>query len=157
MEYQMQPFLLSVLLSALLVAACGGDSDAGGKIRVVATTTQIGDFARQVGGDHISLTVLLKPNQDAHDFEPEPSQLRAISQADLVLRNGVGLDTYVNKAVATGSATVFIVTDEIQLREAFEEGEPSDEEDGRPRRSRRPRPSRLVRRRQCQKDGRQHP
>ncbi|HEX5369041.1 MAG TPA: zinc ABC transporter substrate-binding protein [Dehalococcoidia bacterium] len=82
-------------------------------MRVVATTTQIGDMAANVGGDRISLNVLLKPNQDAHDFEPQPSQIRALSQADVVLRHGLGLDGYVDKAVGGSGAEVATVTDGI--------------------------------------------
>jgi zinc/manganese transport system substrate-binding protein/manganese/iron transport system substrate-binding protein len=105
--------------------ACGGggekESDSG-KLRVVAVTTQIGDFARNVGGDLISLTVLLKPNQDAHDFEPEPSQSRRLADAELILANGLGLDKFVEKATHAGSAKVIEVTSAVSAH--VEDGEP---------------------------------
>ncbi|HWO74116.1 MAG TPA: metal ABC transporter substrate-binding protein [Dehalococcoidia bacterium] len=85
-------------------------------MRVVATTTQIGDFARQVGGEQISLTVLLRASQDAHDFEPQPSQIRSLSQADVVLVNGLGLDAFVDKAVSGTNAKVVTVTEGIRPR-----------------------------------------
>jgi ABC-type Zn uptake system ZnuABC Zn-binding protein ZnuA len=118
--------LFIIGLVSLLLLACSSNDNGDGKIRVVATTTQIGDFARNVGGDLISLTVLLKPNQDAHDFEPEPSQVRALDQADLVLRNGIGLDAFVNKAVEQSDAEVVVVTDDLD----FLEGEEHHEEEG---------------------------
>lgn len=103
----------------LLGMACSGGSDSDdGRLRVVATTTQIGDFAANVGGDLISLTVLLKPNQDAHDFDPSPSQIRALERANVVLRNGIGLDSFVSKALGSSSARVVIVSEGITLREA---------------------------------------
>jgi len=111
--------LVTIVLTAtlLLAAACSSNSgSSGSKLSVVATTTQIGDFARNVGGDHIALTVLLKPNQDAHDFEPQPSQIRALSESKLVLRHGIGLDVYVDKAVSQGGARVVAVTDGIKLQ-----------------------------------------
>ena len=120
--------LLGSLVLAAVVAGCGGGAGDEGKLRVVATTTQIGDFAANVGGDLISLTVLLKPNQDAHDFEPSPSQIRALERADVVLRNGIGLDAFVTKAVAANASKVVIVTRGIDLRDA-EEGGGEDEED----------------------------
>ena len=59
-------------LFAVLVLACGDSQAANdgppGQLDVVVTTTQIGDFAAEVGGELISLTVLLKPNQGAYDF-----------------------------------------------------------------------------------------
>jgi len=116
-----------IVLGAFLLACDGGAGDEG-KLRVVATTTQIGDFAANVGGDLISLTVLLKPNQDAHDFEPSPSQIRALERADVILRNGIGLDAFVTKAVAASASKAIIVTKGIDLRDA-EEGGDEDEED----------------------------
>jgi zinc/manganese transport system substrate-binding protein/manganese/iron transport system substrate-binding protein len=121
----MRRLLFALPLLLVLGQACssGSGGDDSGQLNVVATTTQIGDFARQVGGDNVKLTVILEPNQDAHDFEPSPSQLRAISNADLVLRNGLRLDAFVNKSLKQGDADVAIVTEGISLREAPEEHE----------------------------------
>ena len=44
--------------------------------RVVATTTQIGDWARAVGGDRVDVTQILQPNTDAHDYEPRPYDVK---------------------------------------------------------------------------------
>lgn len=122
--------ILLALPVLLLATACssGGDSD-GSKLAVVASTTQIGDFARQVGGDDIDLTVILRPNQDAHDFDPQPSQIRAIADADIVLRNGIGLDAFVSRAAGQSGGSVVIVTSSITLREGGHGHEDEDEED----------------------------
>ena len=110
--------LLVLPIAVLLLAACSGSGGgSSGKLDVVATTTQIGDMAANIGGDRISLNVMLKPNQDAHDFEPQPSQIRALSQADVVLRHGLGLDGYVDKAVSGTKAEVATVTDGITTLE----------------------------------------
>jgi zinc/manganese transport system substrate-binding protein len=120
----MRHVALAALIAALsLASACSDDDGDASKLRVVATTTQIGDFARAVGGDNISLTVLLKANQDAHDFDPQPSQLRALAQADVVLRNGIGLDAFVNKALQGSKASVAVVSDGLTLRESDAEEE----------------------------------
>jgi zinc/manganese transport system substrate-binding protein/manganese/iron transport system substrate-binding protein len=103
------------------IGCASGDADSG-KLSVVATTTQIGDFARQVGGDAIKLTVILQPNQDAHDFEARASQLRAISDADLVLRNGLHLDSFVTKATGQAKGITVVVTEGISIRTGGEEG-----------------------------------
>ena len=119
-------FVLVCLFAAVGAACSGGDSDEGQGLRVVATTTQIGDFVRNVAGEDVRLTVLLRPNQDAHDFEPEPSQIRALADADLVLRNGIGLDTFVNRALEGSGAEVVVVSEGVRLREG---GEHEDEEE----------------------------
>ncbi|MQA77688.1 MAG: zinc ABC transporter substrate-binding protein [Streptosporangiales bacterium] len=84
-------------------AACGSGqsatTDTGGRLRVVATTTQVADFARNVGGDRVHVTQLLKPNVDPHDFEPAPADLQAISKAELVIENGVGLEEWLHETI----------------------------------------------------------
>lgn len=125
----MRTLLMFFAAITVLVAACssdgsndhtnasGGGSDSERGLRVVATTTQIGDFARNVGGDRIALTVLLKPNQDAHDFELEPSQVRAIAEADLVLQNGLGLDGFLERALNGSHAHVATLSSGVTTRE----------------------------------------
>jgi ABC-type Zn uptake system ZnuABC Zn-binding protein ZnuA len=74
----------------------------------VATTTQLADFARHVGGDRIQLTQLLRPNTDPHEYEPRPHDVQAVASADVVLRSGGEIDTWMGDVVenAGGSATV---------------------------------------------------
>ncbi len=138
----MPRFLFALPILAALAFGCSSSNEDDGRLAVVATTTQIGDFTREVGGDAINLTVILKPNQDAHDFDPQPSQLRAISDAALVLRNGLHLDAFVNKATEQSDGEVVIVTQGISLREGAEheeeeeghedEAEESDDREGDP-------------------------
>ena len=105
------------LALAFTLACSAADEDATG-LRVVATTTQIGDFVQAVAGDRVRLTVLLRPNQDAHDFAAAPSQIRALSDADLVLRNGLGLDAFVDKAIKRSGGEVVSVSEGIERRAA---------------------------------------
>ena len=122
MKYQLFLLLLPLIAGLALVACSGGNGGTGDRLDVVATTTQIGDMAANIGGDRISLHVMLKPNQDAHDFEPQPSQIRALAQASVVLKHGLGLDGYVDKAVRGSKAEVASVTDGIHtLKGAGEE------------------------------------
>jgi ABC-type Zn uptake system ZnuABC Zn-binding protein ZnuA len=131
----MKFLVLPLALVLFLGVACGGDDDGGsGKPHVVAITTQIGDFAKNVGGDRIDLDILLKPNQDAHDFDPEPSQLRSISNADLILRNGLGLDEFLDDALKNTKGEVIVVSEGVTTRqgelEHEEEHEDEDEHEG---------------------------
>jgi ABC-type Zn uptake system ZnuABC Zn-binding protein ZnuA/ABC-type Mn2+/Zn2+ transport system permease subunit len=102
----------AALAVAVSVGACGsaGASD-DGRVRVVATTTQLADFARQVGGDRIALTRLLRPNTDPHEYEPRPHDVQAVAEADVVLRSGDEVDRWLGDVVenAGGSATVVAV------------------------------------------------
>jgi zinc/manganese transport system substrate-binding protein/manganese/iron transport system substrate-binding protein len=111
-----------LLVAALSCTTTGTGQEDGERLKVLAITTQIGDFAREVGAEQIQLSVLLKPNQEAHDFEPSPSQVRALKGASLVLRNGLGLDAFLDKALAGSAARVVTVTSGVQTRSL--EGEP---------------------------------
>ena len=96
--------LLAAGLTALALAAAGcsgSDGPAGGgdRLWVVASTTQVADFARNVGGDRVQVTSLLKPGVDAHDYEPSPADLDAIARADLVIENGVGLEEWLGDTI----------------------------------------------------------
>jgi ABC-type Zn uptake system ZnuABC Zn-binding protein ZnuA/ABC-type Mn2+/Zn2+ transport system permease subunit len=102
--------LVPAAAAALLLAGCGVDSGntGSGQIKVVATTTQIGDFARAVGGDRAKVVQLLKPNTDPHDYEPRPSDVRETADAKVVLENGDNLDRWMGNVVkqAGGDPTV---------------------------------------------------
>ena len=88
-------------LLAGCAAASGGPSDSsGGKLlKVVATTTQVQDFTRVIGGGRISLTGILKPNVDPHDYEPSPADLDAIARANVLVINGVGMEKWLDDTV----------------------------------------------------------
>jgi ABC-type Zn uptake system ZnuABC Zn-binding protein ZnuA len=92
---------------AVPLAACGdeatpqaGDGD-GGRLAVVATTTQVADFARNIGGDKVAVTQILKPNIDPHDYEPTPADITAIGAAKVLVKSGVGLEKWLDETVAS--------------------------------------------------------
>ena len=101
----------------LALAGCG-DPGRGGRPLVVATTPQLADFARQVGGDRIEVRTLLPANVDPHDFEPRPSDAEAIARADVVLRSGGEVDEWLDDLVDTagGDADVVAVGERIRAR-----------------------------------------
>jgi ABC-type Zn uptake system ZnuABC Zn-binding protein ZnuA/ABC-type Mn2+/Zn2+ transport system permease subunit len=96
---------------ALLAAGCAktGSGAAPGRAKVVATTTQIGDFARAVGGDRATVVQLLKPNTDPHDYEPRPSDVLETAGADVVLLNGDNLDRWMGDVVEQAGGDPAIV------------------------------------------------
>lgn len=96
-------------------AGTGADGGpAGGTLHVVATTTQVADFTRNVIGDvaGVQLTQLIKPNQSAHSFDPSVADLAALGQADVLVINGVGLEEWLDDAIsASGFHGVTIDSD----------------------------------------------
>ena len=92
-------------------------------IKVVASTTIIADVARNVGSDLIEVSALIPPDSDAHAFQPNPQDIVAIAEADLILINGAGLEEALLDTIqnaATGN--IIIVSQGIEML-AFGENE----------------------------------
>jgi ABC-type Zn uptake system ZnuABC Zn-binding protein ZnuA len=135
------PFAAAALvLAALVPVGCGDDdaqSEAGAALSVVATTPIVGDFARQVGGERVAVELILEPNVDAHDFEPAPSDIEAIRTADIVVRNGAGLESWFDDTIEASGTDAALVdaSDGIELHEgghdhAHGQGHSGDDDDG---------------------------
>jgi manganese/iron transport system substrate-binding protein len=108
-----------VLAIALAAAGCGGASSAApsGTV-VVTTTTQLADFARQVGGGDVTVYSLLKPNVDPHDYEPTPADLQRLATADVIVKNGVGLERWFEPTIkaAEPKGTIVDASNGVALR-----------------------------------------
>ncbi|MER1966794.1 zinc ABC transporter substrate-binding protein [Castellaniella sp. GW247-6E4] len=102
-------------------------------IRVVATFSILADMVREVGGDRIALQTIVGPNGDAHAFEPAPRDARALGQARLLVRNGLGFEGWLPRlleasgfkgldVVASEGVRPRILNGEEQAREAGEHG-----------------------------------
>jgi zinc/manganese transport system substrate-binding protein/manganese/iron transport system substrate-binding protein len=95
----------SVILTAaaLGLSACATPVDAGGAAggpTIVATTTQVGDFTRELVGDTAEVSQLLAAGQSAHGFDPSAAQLLALGEADALVINGGGLESWLDDAVS---------------------------------------------------------
>ena len=109
------PVTLVLAASLALAASCGGASTASeqgsvdGRLPVVTTTTQLTDFARIVGGKHVDVYGILKPNVDAHDFEPSPGDIAKLAQAKVIVKNGVGLEGWFDPTIKNAGSRATIV------------------------------------------------
>jgi ABC-type Zn uptake system ZnuABC Zn-binding protein ZnuA/ABC-type Mn2+/Zn2+ transport system permease subunit len=100
----------AVAALALLGAGCGGGSGGdSGQLQVVATTTQIGDFVREVGGNAVSVDQILQPNTDPHEYEPRPSDVEGAAGAELVFANGDNLDQWIGDVVSESGSDAEVV------------------------------------------------
>lgn len=102
----MKKFLAVIITSLILVAtlcACGNkensvskaQSGSDGKISVVTTIFPPYDFARQIGGDNVDLTMLLKPGTESHNYDPTPQDIIKIQNCDLFIYVGGESDEWV--------------------------------------------------------------
>ena len=67
--------------------------------KVVASFSILGDIVKNVGGDRIEVTTLVGPNGDAHVYQPTPKDARSVSEADLVVVNGLGFEGWLDRLV----------------------------------------------------------
>jgi zinc/manganese transport system substrate-binding protein len=80
------------------------------KIRIVASFSILGDFARNVGGDRVDVTTLVGPNSDVHVYTPAPADAKKIADAKLVIINGLGLEGWMPRLVQSSGSKAAIVT-----------------------------------------------
>lgn len=106
---------IAVLSSVFLLSACGATSNTANstsktsstsKIKIVAAENFYGEVAKAVGGDRVDVTSILdNPNTDPHDFEPTPDVARTVSNAQLIVYNGVGYDAWMDKLNSADSSS----------------------------------------------------
>ncbi|MFK7160389.1 zinc ABC transporter substrate-binding protein [Marinospirillum sp. MEB164] len=82
--------------SALLLGL-SASSWAAEPLRVVTSFSILQDMTEQVGGERVQVTSLVGPNQDAHVYQPRPSDSRALAQADLVIMNGLYFEGWITR------------------------------------------------------------
>src|ERR1700690_3062066 len=94
---------------------CGSAGASRGTLGVVAAENAYGDIVRQIGGAHVSVTsILTDPNADPHLYEPGTRNGLAVAQARLVVQNGAGYDTFMQRledASPGSKRTVITVAD----------------------------------------------
>ena len=78
--------------TALVPAALAASSEKSGKVRVVATLTDLADFTREVGGDHVDVFSLATGVEDTHGVPMKPSFVPIMNRADLLVQVGFGCE-----------------------------------------------------------------
>jgi len=92
-----------------LIAAIG-PARAQDRLNVVASFSILGDLVRNVGGEAVNVTTLVGPDGDAHVYVPTPADAKTISAARLVFVNGLGLEGWLPRLVASAGNKAAIVT-----------------------------------------------
>ena len=105
----MKSFLSALFL---LVLACSGSAAAGDRLQVVASFSILGDMVAQVTGDLADVTTIVGSDADAHLYQPNAADAKAVAGADIVFVNGLGFETWSDALInnAGGDASVFVAT-----------------------------------------------
>lgn len=117
-------FLALSLSAAFLTLSSAAKADE--PVKVVASFSILGDMVRAIGGEHVSVSELVGPNEDAHVFEPTPADARTLGDAELLVTNGLDFEQWLPRLVETAgfAGTTLVATDGIKplAFEAAEDG-----------------------------------
>lgn len=116
--------MLSLLIVLILLSGCsqGTEEVIGEQIEqkkpiLVATIFPLADLAREIGGDEVAVISLLPPGASPHTFEPTPREMRVVSQAQVLVSVGAGLDLWGQKLMRTTGVDLreLVVTETLDL------------------------------------------
>jgi zinc/manganese transport system substrate-binding protein len=115
--------LVALAVTAGVTAtACSSTSAAtssGGQVVAVGAENEYANVIGQIGGKYVRVSAIeSNPNTDPHTFEASPSVANAVSTAQLVVQNGIGYDTYMNKiesAAPSATRKVIVVQNLLGL------------------------------------------
>lgn len=108
--------IIICLLCVLLLCGCAGTGDTkqSEKLTIVTTIFPLYDFARAIGGENISVKMLIKPGAEVHSYDPLPSDMRAVYDSDLFLYIGGESDKWVNNLIDGTKANSLALIDTIE-------------------------------------------
>ena len=121
------------MLLMLALVSCGtpqksdGNSDQS-KLNVVATFLPITLFTEAVAGECATVTALIPPNLGPHDFQATPSDIAALSNASVLVKNGLGMEYFLDKLTASAENDSLKVIDTSRGVAVIESDE--EEKDG---------------------------
>lgn len=87
------------LCCVVLIAFSAGRVTAAEPIGVLATFSILGDLVSQIGGERVDVEVLVGPDKEAHGFQPRASDARKLGEVRLVVANGLGFDTWIERLI----------------------------------------------------------
>ena len=107
-------FKLMFLLVIAMANPSWADSS-GAKVNVVASFSILGDMVSEVAGDKAQVTTIVGPDADAHLYQPNTGDAVAVTEADLVIINGMGFETWSAELIKTSGtkAAIAVATDGI--------------------------------------------
>jgi len=108
--------LLVFVVAAVSAAGCSDDSDdAPTGINVVTTLPLFADIVSNISGDRADVDSLLPSGADPHTFEPSPSDIRKITEADVVFANGLSLEPSLLRVIGANISSGAVL---VELAEA---------------------------------------
>lgn len=107
-----------------LILAVFGQSALAKNLNVVTSFTVLADMAKQVGGEHVTVTSLVGPDGDPHSFEPSPKDSVALGKADIVIVSGLGMEGWMDRLVSASGfkGKIVVASTGVDTRSMEEDG-----------------------------------
>ncbi len=134
----MKKFICTILCMVVIVSvfcACGKNDTKkdDGKLNIVSTIFPPYDFTREIGGDRVNVSMLLKPGMESHSYDPTPQDIIKIQESDIFIYVGGESDEWVNDILESGDRKpkkIISLMDIVdKVREEIVEGMEKDEDD----------------------------
>lgn len=120
----MKRLLFTLLIFIVPIKAFASTAPETRALKVVCSTTQIADFARQVAGDRCEVISILKPGADPHTYMPTPGDANLVLSGDMCFENGLHLEgkNWMGTLAKDAGKPLYTSTDGIKPLEIDEEG-----------------------------------
>ena len=127
-------FAASLLLAgtAVSISACTSSPQASGsvsaastekKLRVVATFLPVYLFTKAVAGDVAQVDILIKPGTEIHEYQSTPTNVQALAQSDVVVKNGLGIEEFLDNTIASAQNSKLKIVDASQGIQAIDQSQ----------------------------------
>lgn len=128
-----QTILIIMVLVALVLAGCSTQTNnnvvetQNSKLSVVTTLFPLYEFAKEVGGENIDVTLLLPPGAEPHSFEPKPSDIKKIENADAFIYVGEIMEPWAHDILEGSNNKDIQIIDASSLVTLYESNHDHDE------------------------------
>lgn len=122
-----------LIIGGLFLSGNNTSKNSNEKISIVTTLFPLYDFAKEVGQDKVDVSLLLPPGAEAHTFEPKPSDIIRINNADVFLYVGAGMEPWAHDIIEgtnNQKLTLIDASSKVTLLKSDEHGEHSHEHEG---------------------------
>lgn len=99
-----------VIILIILYGGLANMLSAQDKPVVASTASMIWDMARNIGGDHFDHQMIVPIGGDPHLYEPTPSDARLVANADLILKNGLTFEGWINSLIENSGTKAPVIT-----------------------------------------------
>ncbi|MBD5432463.1 MAG: zinc ABC transporter solute-binding protein, partial [Lactobacillus sp.] len=103
-----------LIMMILLVTGCSKQTRSNGKIKIVTSTNVYANIAQNIVGKYGKAEAIIqKSTVDPHDFEPTTADAKVVDQADLVVANGLGYDSWMNNLASASNKQILLVGEDL--------------------------------------------